>query len=204
MVVVPTAAQLPVFVLSSMTAWQMCTSPTPLDAESFFSLTSLTHPDPIFALPIAVGMITFANVETSLWFRDPAAVERAQQVEKWSSERRARGETVLRTGDFLKNLGRGAALARILWAATIPGVSRLDAACSVNADDVAACLLQGVALVWVTSAAYGLVQNWVFDYWDARRRRQLQAASASAPAATTLPRKPTTTKPKRPKQTSPS
>jgi inner membrane protein COX18 len=122
-VLVPAATQLPVFAASSLVAWEMCAAPTPLDAEAFASLTSLSHPDPVLALPIAVGLITLANVDASLWFRDAAALERQRRADELHAARLARGEKPVRTAYAIKNGARLLSVGRILWASTIPGVS---------------------------------------------------------------------------------
>ena len=70
--------------------------PTAFDSESFLTLTSLSHADPTFALPIALGLITLANVELSLsirWFASAEAREREELEEKRIAEKRAQGDT---------------------------------------------------------------------------------------------------------------
>ena len=45
-------------------------------------------------------------------------------------------------------------------------------------------------MYWVTSAAFGLVQTWVLDWWDHRRRRARSLPPAAAEAATATPTPP--------------
>jgi inner membrane protein COX18 len=122
----PVLAQLPLFVLSSVTFYNMCQSPTPLDAESFLTLTSLSHPDPTSVLPIAVGIITFANIESSGWFRTEGEIERERKVAQWTKERQAGGETVVKPRAIIQGVLRLASVGRIVWAATLPGVRVID------------------------------------------------------------------------------
>jgi inner membrane protein COX18 len=123
-VLLPVAAQLPVFVLSTVVVARACAPGSPRDAEAFLSLTSLTHVDPTAALPIALGLVTLANVESSSWFASAAQAERARNTAEWAAARRARGENVLETGKYIKSGLRLLSVGRILWAATVPGVSR--------------------------------------------------------------------------------
>jgi hypothetical protein len=32
---------------------------------------------------------------------------------------------------------------------------------------------QSIDIYWITSATFGLVQNWAFDWWHRRRKRRL-------------------------------
>lgn len=45
--------------------------------------------------------------------------------------------------------------------------------------------LQSIQLYWIVSATFGLVQSWVIDIWDARRKKSLQVQqtpNVSAPS----------------------
>lgn len=35
--------------------------------------------------------------------------------------------------------------------------------------------VQSIQLYWVTSATFGLLQSWILDYWDMRRRKRSSA-----------------------------
>ncbi|KAH8999232.1 hypothetical protein EDB92DRAFT_1932619 [Lactarius akahatsu] len=135
---VPPLTQLPLFVGSSMFLSRLSQPPTVFDSESFLTLTSLAHADPTAALPIALGIITLANVESSRWFISKEAKER--------DELEQRG--ILSVG-------------RILIGSVVPG---------------------SVLLYWVSSATFGLLQSWVFDYWERQRsnRRKLNVLQTSS------------------------
>ncbi len=98
-------------------------APTVLDSETFFTLTSLAHSDATVTLPIMLGIITLANVESSRWFVSPKVLERETQVAQWTAERRARGETVLEPRRIYQTSMRMLSVGRILIAAMVPGVS---------------------------------------------------------------------------------
>lgn len=120
---VPPISQLPLFVGMSMTLGRASTSPTVLDSESFLTLTSLSHGDPTLTLPIALGVITFANVDASRWFMTPEAVARERRVAEQNAQRRAAGEIVYQPRKIVQNTLRVASVGRILIAALVPGVS---------------------------------------------------------------------------------
>ena len=51
---------------------RLAADPTcPFDSESFLTLTTLNHPDPTFTLPVILGLVTMANVESSHWVLNP-------------------------------------------------------------------------------------------------------------------------------------
>lgn len=95
------------------------------DSEEFLTLTSLAHPDPTATLPIVLGLITLANVETARWFMSAEALQREQKVAEWTAEKRAKGETVLEPKKIIQSGMRGLSIGRILIAAVIPGVSNV-------------------------------------------------------------------------------
>ncbi|KAI0030706.1 membrane insertase OXA1/ALB3/YidC, partial [Vararia minispora EC-137] len=148
---IPILAQAPLFVGMSYFFVALARPPAAfiLDAESFLSLTSMTHTDPTAALPIALGILTLANVESANWFLG----ERAREIEARERARRKRlreeGKIALPSlGTIVKPLLRGLSVVRIVFGTMMPGT---------------------VIVYWVTSAAYGLVQTWIFDYLDRRR-----------------------------------
>ncbi|KAI1795182.1 60Kd inner membrane protein-domain-containing protein [Ganoderma leucocontextum] len=162
-ILLPAVSQLPLFVGTSWVLSAASAAPTVLDSEAFLTLTSLAHADSTATLPILLGIITLANVESSRWFASAEALQREQQVTKWTAERRARGEQVLEPGKISQSALRLLSVGRILIAAMVPG---------------------SVQLYWVTSATFGLFQSWALDYWDMRRRKRVAPPTATGPKAT--------------------
>lgn len=158
---VPTLTQLPLFVGSSMFLSRLSQPPTVFDSESFLTLTSLAHADPTAALPIALGIITLANVESSRWFISKEAKERDELEQKRVAEKRAQGHMVLEPRKIVQSGLRILSVGRILIGSVVPG---------------------SVLLYWVSSATFGLLQSWVFDYWERQRsnRRKLSVLQTSS------------------------
>jgi inner membrane protein COX18 len=102
-------------------------APTPFDSESFLMLSTLAHADPTATLPIALGLITLANVESSRWFMTDAQRERQEKVQKWKEDRIARGETVIEPQKIIKSALRLISVGRIVVATMVPGVSMASA-----------------------------------------------------------------------------
>ncbi|KAF9495398.1 hypothetical protein BDN71DRAFT_1447556 [Pleurotus eryngii] len=151
-ILVPTLSQLPVFVISSMVLSRLSIAPTPFDSESFLTLTTLAHPDPTMALPIILGMITMANVESSNWVMTAAERERQQRLDEVNAKRIAEGgKPTIQPNKLLKSGLRLLSVGRIIFAAVMPG---------------------SVTLYWVTSAVFGLFQTWGMDWWDMRRKQK--------------------------------
>jgi inner membrane protein COX18 len=96
--------------------------PTPFDAESFLSLKSLTTPDPLFALPTILGIITLANVESYKWFQTDVQRDQEQKQLALAKERRAKGEIVLPWRNILRTGMRLATPVRMIIAGIMPGV----------------------------------------------------------------------------------
>ncbi|KAI0004898.1 60Kd inner membrane protein-domain-containing protein [Russula compacta] len=160
---IPPLTQLPLFLGSSILFSRLSQPPTVFDSEAFLTLTSLAHADPTAALPIALGIITFANVESSRWFVSVAAREQEEREQKRIAEKRAQGQIVLEPRKILQSGLRLLSVGRILIGAVVPG---------------------SVVVYWVTSATFGLLQSWIFDYWERRRsdlRRQTATLPQSAP-----------------------
>jgi len=126
--------------------------PSVLDSETFLTLTSLVNPDPTATIPILIGMITFANVESAKWFISDRQKSRQEKVENWNAEKRAQGHTVIEPKKIVQNALRVMSVGRILIAAVVPGA---------------------VEIYWLASASFGLVQTWIFD-WIAYRRDKRQ------------------------------
>ncbi|KAI0268384.1 60Kd inner membrane protein-domain-containing protein [Gloeopeniophorella convolvens] len=160
---IPPLSQLPLFVGTSMFLSRLAQPPTVFDSESFLTLTSLAHADPTAALPIALGMLTLANVESARWFVSAAAREREVREEQRLEERRAQGHIVLQPRKIVQSGLRLLSVGRILIAAMVPG---------------------SVVLYWVSSATFGLLQTWVFDYWERRRANLRMLAVSQQPAIT--------------------
>ena len=93
-----------------------------LDSETFLTLTSLVNPDPTAVIPVLIGMITFANVESSKWFISDGQKSREAKAEKLNAERRAQGHVVVEPKKIVQNALRFMSVGRILIAAMVPGV----------------------------------------------------------------------------------
>ncbi|KAG6810874.1 hypothetical protein H0H92_009995 [Tricholoma furcatifolium] len=165
-ILVPVAAQLPVFVIGSVMLARLSQDPTPFDSESFLTLTTLAHTDSTMTFPIVLGILAMANVESrSNWFLNAAEKEQARKVEEQRAKALAESkEMKLRPANMIKPILRVASVVRIGLCALVPG---------------------SVAIYWVTSAAFGLGQTWVMDWLDIRRRRR--NAAAQAPSAQPMP-----------------
>lgn len=137
---IPALTQLPVFVFSSLVFSQLVQPPSVLDSETFLTLTSLVNPDPTATIPVLIGMITFANVESAKWFISDALKSRQEKVEKWNAEKRAQGHTVIEPKKIVQNALRVMSVGRILIAAVVPGVRvrphlSLPRSCGANTTD---------------------------------------------------------------------
>jgi inner membrane protein COX18 len=121
---IPQLTYLPVFILSSVVYQNACAPPSPLDSESVFTLTSLTTTDPTGTLPIVIGLLTLANVETSQWLvggqhaRD--VLQKTQALAKQDAEK---GIVRIRPQAISKNILRAFSIARIMISMVMPGVS---------------------------------------------------------------------------------
>jgi len=97
--------------------------PAPFDSEPFLSLTSLAHPDPTMTLPVILGILTMANVESGNWVMN--AAERQQQRAMEADEARrvaAGGKVRIQPGKIIKSSLRILSIIRIIVAALTPGV----------------------------------------------------------------------------------
>ncbi|KAJ2936708.1 hypothetical protein H1R20_g388, partial [Candolleomyces eurysporus] len=119
---IPPLVQLPPFVAITMVLRQLSESPTPFDSESFLTLSTLAHPDPTMTLPIVLGVITMANVESSNWLMTATQKENMQLIEKKREAARAAGKRVIEPGNIIKTALRGLSVVRILIASMMPGV----------------------------------------------------------------------------------
>jgi inner membrane protein COX18 len=123
---IPPLTQLPVFVGSSVLLSRLSSQPpssaASFDAEAFLTLTSLAHADPTAALPIALGVITLANVESSKWFVSAEAKEHEDAERRRVAEKRAGGQIVLEPRRIVQSGLRLLSVGRILIGAVVPGV----------------------------------------------------------------------------------
>ncbi|KAF5390705.1 hypothetical protein D9757_002707 [Collybiopsis confluens] len=80
---IPIVPQVPLFVAMTMMFARLAADPTcPFDSESFLTLTTLNHPDPTFTLPVILGLVTMANVESSQWVLNPEEKAALKESEK--------------------------------------------------------------------------------------------------------------------------
>jgi len=95
---------------------------TPFRSESFLTLTSLAHPDPTMTMPIVLGIISMANVDTRNWWLTLAEREKEKKFHEWKATKAERqGKPYIKSP--LKNIMRGLSIARIGLAMLVPGVS---------------------------------------------------------------------------------
>ncbi|CAK5275620.1 unnamed protein product [Mycena citricolor] len=159
-------SQLPVFVVMSIMFNRLAQDPTPFDSEAFFTLTTLNHPDQTWTLPIILGMVTMANVESNNWLMSAYQRERLRKAEEHRQKLAASGQMTIRPQRVVKSVLNVLSVARILLAAISPG---------------------SVVLYWTTSATFGLVQTWILDYSPAHRAKTLESVQVQTPVKTTIP-----------------
>ncbi|KAF8351374.1 membrane insertase OXA1/ALB3/YidC [Amanita rubescens] len=162
-IIIPPLTQLPVFVITTIALGRLSVDPTPFDSESFAMLSTLANPDPTMTLPIILGILTMANVESSTWFMTAAERERVQKIQETNEKKHAelgKGARIIRPQKIIKTTLRFLSVARIIVAAVTPG---------------------SIQLYWVSSAAFGLAQTWIMDWLDARRKRRLESAESLSP-----------------------
>ena len=123
-IILPPLAQLPVFVVGTMMLGRLSLDPTPFDSESFLMLTTLAHPDPTMTLPIVLGILTMANVESSNWVMTAAERERERQLEERVAKRGGvDGQLQIKPKSLIRSGLRLLSVGRIIIAAMTPGVS---------------------------------------------------------------------------------
>jgi inner membrane protein COX18 len=131
---IPIMTQLPFFVGMSYFFNHLAQPPASfiLDSESFLSLTSLTHTDPTGTLPIAIGLITYANVESANWFLGEQVQANDAREKVRNEALRARGELALPSlSRIMRTIMRVAAVGRIVIATMWPGVRVVPADCKL-------------------------------------------------------------------------
>jgi mitochondrial inner membrane protein COX18 len=87
------------------------------------TLTSLAHTDPTATLPVVLGIVTLANVESSRWFMTQEEKEREKKVDQWTAEKRSQGHLVLQPKKYIQSALRVLSLGRIIVGSLVPGVS---------------------------------------------------------------------------------
>ena len=84
------------------------------------------HPDPTMTLPVVLGFLTMANVESGNWVMNAAEHEQQRQIAERESKRISEGgKPRLHPGKVLKTLLRGLSIVRIIIAAITPGVKSI-------------------------------------------------------------------------------
>ena len=122
-IIIPPLAQLPVFVGFTVVLSRLSIDPTPFDSESFFTLSTLAHPDPTMTLPVILGFLTMANVESGNWVLNAAEREQVRKADQKEKKRVSEGgKPRLHPGKVLKTFLRGLSIVRIIIAAMTPGV----------------------------------------------------------------------------------
>jgi mitochondrial inner membrane protein COX18 len=160
---VPPISQIPIFVLLSATFLHAANEPgSVLRNEAFLTLNSLAHPDPTVALPIALGLISIASIETSTWFTSEEHSRRFAAVRR---RERAHGKMVIQPMKYVRSILRGLSVGRIILASMAPGVSYV----LKYRFRVFIASMQSVEIYWLTSTTFGLFTNWAMHYSESRR-----------------------------------
>ena len=123
----PAVTQLPLFVFGTASLSALTSRPSPLSDESFLTLTSLAHPDPTGVLPVILGLVTLANVETANWF---IGSERALRNAQLEEQRKKADDALLKEGKVVRVRAKDAvqgslrilSVARILLGTMVDGV----------------------------------------------------------------------------------
>ncbi len=92
------------------------------DAESFMTLTSLSRPDETLTIPILVGLITMANVESSTWFMTATEKQAVAQREQRRKDAASKGVHHIAPANGIKQALRAVSVLRIIFAAQVSGV----------------------------------------------------------------------------------
>jgi inner membrane protein COX18 len=120
----PPLAQLPLFFGITMGLREISQMPnTPFDSEAFLTLTTLAHPDPTMTLPILLGLVTMANVETSNMLMTATQKAKFEEIEKKNEAGKKAGKVLVQPRKIVKEGLRGLSVVRILFASVAPGVS---------------------------------------------------------------------------------
>ncbi|KAF9268070.1 hypothetical protein L218DRAFT_954458 [Marasmius fiardii PR-910] len=164
----PPLAQMPVFVVMTVMFARLSVDPTSsFDSESFLTLTTLNHPDPTMTLPVVLGLLSMANVDSASWAFNSYEVQLQRDLEEKKKRLAAeQGARHIEPKKIVRSTMRVLSVARIGLGAIAPGA---------------------VTLYWVTSAAFGLIQSWVLASRDVRRKRLLYSTDSLSPAETPKP-----------------
>jgi mitochondrial inner membrane protein COX18 len=136
-VVLPAAVQLATFIPMTYLFLYTAMPPTPLDSESFLHLTTLTHYDPSNILPVAIGILNMANVDSHRWMLQPTRFKEQRQVEqnvvqaqlsRGGPSQKAKYELKFRPSGIMASAARCLSVLRIIVAMQMPGV-RVTAQC---------------------------------------------------------------------------
>ena len=120
---VPPAVQLPLFVVLSMIFQTACIPPSPLEMESVFTFDSLTQPDSTATMPIVVGLLSLANVDTSKWLVGGKTAQNKLSKDELETQKQDKdGVIKIRPQQMVKGILRLLSVARILVAMSFPGV----------------------------------------------------------------------------------
>ena len=121
---VPPASQIPIFVALSAAFFRAVSEPgSALRDEAFLTLPSLALPDPTMVLPIGLGLVSLATIETSKWFVTEERARRSAERKRRDDIQRAQGKVVVQPLKYTRSILRGLSVGRILLAAMAPGVS---------------------------------------------------------------------------------
>lgn len=127
-------SQLPLFVSTSMVLSHLSQTPTPFDSESFLTLNNLSNVDPTTALPIVLGFLTLANVESSGWFMTEAQLERKALADAKYIKKVEEGGSPLELNRVIKTGLRVASVGRVIIAAMVPGVRYLHLSSPIHTE----------------------------------------------------------------------
>lgn len=165
---IPPLTQLPLFVGSSMFLSGLSQPPSAFDSESFLTLTSLSHADPTFALPIVLGLVTLANVESSSsirWFASAEAREREVLEKKRIAEQRAQGNIVFKPQKIVQSALRLMSVGRILIGALVPGVRTCMLSFSLARTMKSLSILMLTLFSCAAFSECGALLGLVGDFW---------------------------------------
>ncbi|KAF8639734.1 hypothetical protein AX17_000996 [Amanita inopinata Kibby_2008] len=128
-IILPPLSQLPFFVLSTIALGRLSADPTPFDSESFLTLATLAHPDPTMTMPILLGVLSMANLESRNWVMTAAEREQAHRIREMNEKKRAElgnKAHLVQPQKLIKSTLRILSVARIIIAAMTPGVILLS------------------------------------------------------------------------------
>ncbi|KIY49294.1 hypothetical protein FISHEDRAFT_26568, partial [Fistulina hepatica ATCC 64428] len=153
------AIQLPVFAFTSVMLTRLSTAESPFATESLGSLSeatgmlaSLAAPDASMILPVLVGMLTMANIETSTWVMNAAEREHERKLKVYNTRKRQlAGEHAVSLRDLIKPTLRCWSVLRMALAALAPG---------------------SVVVYWAAHTVLVLLQNFILSRSNVQIRRQ--------------------------------